>query len=348
VLLEADIRDLKANKTRRAQGVVIESALDRGRGAVATVLVQNGTLRTGDVVVVGSAYGKIRALMDDKGKQVKKAGPSIPVEIMGLSDVPSAGDALMVVSDERVAREAAAKRSSRRQEVRIAASSGPRVSLESFMSAPADGGGRKTLNLILKADGQGAVEALRGRVEGLSNAEVDIRVIYAGVGGITPNDVNLASASNAVLIGFNIRPDETVKRLAENELVDLRFYNVIYEVENDLKKALVGMLSPKFREVILGRAEVREVFKVSKVGTIAGCYVQNGKLTRNAKVRILRDSAVVFEGELESLRRFKDDVKEVAESFECGVQIARFSDLKQGDIIEAYTSELVAPEAVPA
>jgi translation initiation factor IF-2 len=348
VLLEADIRDLKANKTRRAQGVVIESALDRGRGAVATVLVQNGTLRTGDVVVVGSAYGKIRALMDDKGKQVKKAGPSIPVEIMGLSDVPSAGDALMVVSDERVAREAAAKRSSRRQEVRIAASSGPRVSLESFMSAPADGGGRKTLNLILKADGQGAVEALRGRIEGLSNAEVDIRVIYAGVGGITPNDVNLASASNAVLIGFNIRPDETVKRLAENELVDLRFYNVIYEVENDLKKALVGMLSPKFREVILGRAEVREVFKVSKVGTIAGCYVQNGKLTRNAKVRILRDSAVVFEGELESLRRFKDDVKEVAESFECGVQIARFSDLKQGDIIEAYTSELVAPEAVPA
>jgi len=348
VLLEADIRDLKANKTRRAQGVVIESALDKGRGAVATVLVQNGTLRAGDVVVVGSAYGKIRALMDDKGKQVKKAGPSIPVEIMGLSDVPSAGDALMVVSDERVAREAAAKRSSRRQEVRIAASSGPRISLESFMSTPADGGGRKSLNLILKADGQGAVEALRGRIEGLSNAEADIRVIYAGVGAITPNDVNLASASNAVLIGFNIRPDETVKRLAENELVDLRFYNVIYEVENDLKKALVGMLAPKFREVILGRAEVREVFKVSKVGTIAGCYVQSGKLTRNAKVRILRDSAVVFEGELESLRRFKDDVKEVAESFECGVQIARYSDLKQGDVIEAFTSELVAPEAVPA
>jgi translation initiation factor IF-2 len=348
VLLEADIRDLKANKTRRAQGVVIESALDKGRGAVATVLVQNGTLRAGDVVVVGSAYGKIRALMDDKGKQVKKAGPSIPVEIMGLSDVPSAGDALMVVSDERVAREAAAKRSSRRQEVRIAASSGPRISLESFMSTPADGGGRKSLNLILKADGQGAVEALRGRIEGLSNAEVDIRVIYAGVGAITPNDVNLASASNAVLIGFNIRPDETVKRLAENELVDLRFYNVIYEVENDLKKALVGMLAPKFREVILGRAEVREVFKVSKVGTIAGCYVQSGKLTRNAKVRILRDSAVVFEGELESLRRFKDDVREVAESFECGVQIARYSDLKQGDVIEAFTSELVAPEAVPA
>jgi translation initiation factor IF-2 len=347
VLLEADIRDLKANKNRRAQGVVIESALDKGRGAVATVLIQNGTLRAGDVVVVGSAYGKIRALLDDKGKQVKKAGPSIPVEIMGLSDVPSAGDTLVVVSDERVAREAAAKRSSRRQEVRIAAATGPRISLESFMQMPTDGG-RKTLNLILKADGQGAVEALRSRVEGISNAEVDIRVIYAGVGAITPNDVNLASASNAVLIGFNIRPDETVKRLGENEQVDLRFYNVIYDVENDLRKAMVGMLAPKFREVVLGRAEVREVFKVSKIGTIAGCYVQSGKLLRGSKVRILRDSAVVFEGELESLRRFKDDVREVADGFECGVQIAKFSDLKQGDVIEAFTSELVAPEPVPA
>jgi translation initiation factor IF-2 len=281
--------------------------------------------------------------LDDKGKKVKKAGPSMPVEIMGLSEVPSAGDTLMVVSDERVAREAAAKRSTRRQEVRIAASSGPRVSLESFMAMPADGG-HKTLNLVLKADGQGAVEALRSRVEGISNAEVDIRVIYAGVGAITPNDVNLASASNAVLIGFNIRPDETVKRLAENEQVDIRFYNVIYEIENDLRKAMLGMLTPKFREIILGRAEVREVFKVSKVGTIAGCYVQSGKLTRNAKVRILRDNAVVYESELESLRRFKDDVREVAENFECGVQIARFSDLKTGDVIEAYASELVAPE----
>jgi translation initiation factor IF-2 len=347
VLLEADIRDLKANKNRRAQGAVIESALDKGRGAVATVLIQNGTLRVGDVVVVGGAYGKIRALVDDKGKQVKKAGPSMPVEIMGLSEVPSAGDMLMVVSDERVARAAAAKRSTRRQEVRIAAASGPRISLESFMSMPADGG-MKTLNLILKADGQGAVEALRARVEGLSNAEADIRVLYAGVGAMTPNDVNLASASNAVLIGFNIRPDETVKRLAENEQVDIRFYNVIYDVENDIKKALMGMLAPKFRELILGRAEIREVFKVSKVGTIAGCYVQNGKLTRNAKVRIMRDSAVIFESELESLRRFKDDVREVQENFECGVQVARFADLKVGDVIEAYTSELVAPEPVPA
>ncbi len=347
VLLEADLKELKANKNRRATGVVIESALDRGRGAVATVLIQNGTLRVGDVVVVGAAYGKIRALVDDKGKQVKKAGPSIPVEIMGLSDVPAAGDALMVVSDERAAREAAAKRSTKRRDVRVAATSGPRVSLETFMQMPADGGS-KTLNLVIKADGQGSVEALRSRVESLSTGEVGIRVILAGVGGITPNDVNLASASNAVLIGFNIRPDETVKRLAENEQVDLRFYQVIYDVENDLKKAMVGLLAPKFREIVLGRAEVREIFKVSKVGAIAGCYVQSGKITRNSKVRVIRDSAVVFDGEIESLRRFKDDVREVAENFECGIQVARFADLKPGDVIEAWTSELVAPELQPA
>ncbi|MBV8367400.1 MAG: translation initiation factor IF-2 [Candidatus Eremiobacteraeota bacterium] len=348
VLLEAEVKELKANPHRRANGVVIESALDRGRGPVATVLVQNGTLRVGDVVVVGPTYGKIRALIDDKGKQTKKAGPSIPVEIMGLNDVPSAGDVMAVVSDEKSAREAAAKRQTKRRDVRIAASTGgAKVSLETFMLMPADGG-QKTLNLILKADGQGSVEALRGRVESLSTGEVDVRVILAGVGGITENDVNLASASNAVLIGFNIRPDESVKRLAESEQVDLRFYQVIYDVENDLKKAMVGMLAPKFREIVLGRAEVREIFKVSKVGSIAGCYVQSGKITRNAKVRVLRDSAVVFEGEIESLRRFKDDVREVAENFECGIQVARYGDLKQGDVIEAYTSELVAPELQPA
>jgi translation initiation factor IF-2 len=348
VLLEADLRELRANPHRRASGVVIESALDRGRGPVATALVQNGTLRVGDVVVVGPTFGKVRALLDDKGKQTKKAGPSIPVEIMGLNDVPSAGDTMMVVSDEKTAREAAAKRSTKRRDVRMAATTGgAKVSLETFMLMPADGG-QKTLNLILKADGQGSVEALRSRVESLSTGEVDVRVILAGVGGITENDVNLASASNAVLIGFNIRPDEAVKRLAESEQVDLRFYQVIYDVENDLKKAMVGMLAPKFREVILGRAEVREIFKVSKVGSIAGCYVQSGKITRNAKVRVLRDAAVVFDGEIESLRRFKDDVREVAENFECGIQVARFADLKQGDVIEAFTSELVAPELQPA
>jgi translation initiation factor IF-2 len=347
VLLEADIRDLKANKNRRASGVVIESALDRGRGAVATVLVQNGTLRVGDVVVVGGTFGKVRALVDDKGKQVKKAGPSIPVEIMGLQDVPAAGDTLMVVSDERVARETAEKRKTRRRDVRIAATGGAaRVSLETFMSMPAEG--KKTLNIIVKADGQGSVEALRARMESLSTEEVDIRVIHGGVGAITPNDVNLASASNAVLIGFNIRPDETVKRLAENEGVDLRFYQVIYEVEDDLKKAMRGMLAPVQREVTLGHAEVREIFKVSKVGSIAGCYVKDGKIQRNAKVRVLRDQAVIFDGELESLRRFKDDVREVAEGYECGIQVARYQDLKVGDVVEAYTVETVAAELANA
>ncbi|HEY9180165.1 MAG TPA: translation initiation factor IF-2 [Candidatus Baltobacteraceae bacterium] len=346
VLLEADIRDLKANKNRRATGVVIESALDRGRGAVATVLIQNGTLRVGDVVVVGGTFGKVRALVDDKGKQVKKAGPSIPVEIMGLQDVPAAGDTLMVVSDERVARETAEKRKTRRRDVRIAASGGQRVSLETFMSMPAEG--KKSLNIIVKADGQGSVEALRARMEQLSTEEVDIRVIHGGVGAITPNDVNLASASNAVLIGFNIRPDETVKRLAENEGVDLRFYQVIYEVEDDLKKAMRGMLAPVQREVTLGHAEVREVFKVSKVGSIAGCYVKDGKLNRNNKVRVLRDQAVIFDGEIESLRRFKDDVREVAEGYECGIQVAKYQDLKVGDVIEAYTIETVAAELANA
>lgn len=346
VLLEADIRELRANPHRRASGVVIESSLDRGRGAVATVLVQNGTLRAGDVIVAGGTYGKVRALIDDRGKQVKKAGPSIPVSVMGLADVPAAGDMLQVVSDDRVAREAADKRKSRRRDVRIAASDSQKVSLETFMSMPTEG--RKTLNLIIKADGQGSVEALRSRMESLSTDDVEIRVIHGGVGAISPNDVNLASASGAVLIGFNIRPDETARRLAEQDGVDLRFYQVIYEIEDDLKKAMRGMLKPIEREVTLGRAEVRQVFKVSKVGTIVGCYVQSGKITRNAKARVIRDSAVVFDGEIESLRRFKDDARDVAEGFECGVQIAKFQDLKEGDVIEAYAKELVAAEPVGA
>ena len=346
VLLEADIRELRANKNRRASGVVIESALHRGRGAVATVLVQNGTLRVGDIVVAGGTFGKVRALIDDKGKQVKKAGPSIPVEVMGLSDVPAAGDTLSVVSDERVARETAEKRATRRRDVRISATGSQRVSLETFMAMPAEG--KKVLNLIIKADGQGSLEALRARMESLSTDDVEIRVIHGGVGAISPNDVNLASASNGVLIGFNIRPDETARRLAENEGVDLRFYQVIYEIEDDLKKAMRGMLSPVEREVVLGRAEVRQVFKVSRVGTIVGCYVQSGKITRNAKARVIRDGTVVFDGEIESLRRFKDDVREVAEGFECGIQIAKFQDLKDGDVIEAYALERIAAELVRA
>jgi translation initiation factor IF-2 len=265
---------------------------------------------------------------------------------MGLSDVPAAGDSLAAVSDERVAREAAEKRATRRRDVRMQATGSQRVSLETFMSMPAEG--KKTLNLIIKADGQGSLEALRARMESLSTDDVEIRVIHGGVGAISPNDVNLASASNAVLIGFNIRPDETARRLAENEGVDLRFYQVIYEIEEDLLKAMRGMLKPIEREVSLGRAEVRQVFKVSKVGTIVGCYVVNGKIARNNKARVVRDSAVVFDGVIESLRRFKEDVREVAEGFECGIQIAKFQDLKEGDVIEAYTIEQVAPELVRA
>jgi translation initiation factor IF-2 len=265
---------------------------------------------------------------------------------MGLSDVPAAGDTLSVVSDERVARETAEKRATRRRDVRMAAAGSQRVSLETFMSMPTEG--KKTLNLIIKADGQGSLEALRTRMESLSTEDVEIRVIHGGVGAISPNDVNLASASNGVLIGFNIRPDETARRLAENEGVDLRFYQVIYEIEDDLKKAMRGMLSPIVREVVLGRAEVRQVFKVSRVGTIVGCYVTSGKITRNAKARVIRDSAVAFDGEIESLRRFKDDVREVAEGFECGIQIAKFQDLKEGDVIEAYALEHVAAELVRA
>ncbi|HEX3670567.1 MAG TPA: EF-Tu/IF-2/RF-3 family GTPase, partial [Candidatus Cybelea sp.] len=248
--------------------------------------------------------------------------------------------------DERVARETAEKRATRRRDVRMAATGSQRVSLETFMSMPAEGG--KVLNLIIKADGQGSLEALRARMESLSTEDVEIRVIHGGVGAISPNDVNLASASNAVLIGFNIRPDETARRLAENEGVDLRFYQVIYEIEDDLKKAMRGMLSPVEREVVLGRAEVRQVFKVSRVGTIVGCYVQSGKISRNAKARVIRDAAVVFDGEIESLRRFKDDVREVAEGFECGIQIAKFQDLKEGDVIEAFALEHVAAELVRA
>ncbi len=346
VLLEADIQDLKANKNRRATGVVIESALHPGRGPVASVLVQNGTLRVGDIVVVGGTYGKVRALVDSNGKQTKKAGPSIPVEVMGLREVPSAGDTLMVVSDERVARETAETRRTRRRDVRVAAGSSQRVSLETFMQMPTEG--KKTLNIIVKADGQGSVEALRARMEQLSTEEVEIRVIHGGVGAISGTDVSLASASNAVLIGFNIRPDETARRLAENDGVDLRFYQVIYNVEDDLRMAMRGMLSPVTREITLGHAEVREVFKVSKVGSIAGCYVKDGKIARGAKVRVLRDSAVIFDGELESLRRFKDDVREVAEGYECGIQVARYQDLRVGDVVEAYSTEQVAAELTPA
>ncbi len=340
VLLNADLLDLKANKNRRAQGVIIEARLDRNRGPVATVLVKNGTLRSGDVVVVGSTWGRVRALFDDKLEAIKRAGPAIPAEIMGLSDVPAAGDTLEVVSDERDARELAAKRSQRKREQRMATTRRP-VTLDGFLAAAKEGIVRD-LNLIIKAEAQGSVEALRSQLDGLANGEVRTRVIHTGVGGINESDVMLASASNAIIIGFNIRPDATMARKAAQEGVDVRLYDVIYNVIDEVKAAMTGMLKPQVREVVLGEAEVRKVFKVSKVGTIAGCYMRNGRVTRDAGVRVLRDSVQVYEGKLASLKRFKDDVREVSEGYECGIGIENFNDVKEGDVFEFYTTEEVA------
>jgi len=343
VLLNADLAELKANKNRRAQGVIIEAQLDRSRGALATVLVKNGTLRVGDVVVVGSAWGRVRALFDDKLKPIKRAGPSIPAEIMGLSDVPAAGDILEVVSDERDARELAAKRSQRKRDIRMATTKRT-ITLDGFL-AQAKEGGQRDLNLIIKADAQGSAEALRAQLDGLVNEEVRTRVIHTGVGGINESDVMLASASSAIIIGFNIRPDATITRKAETEGVDMRLYDVIYNAIDEVKAAMTGMLKPQEREVVLGQAEVRQIFKVSKVGTIAGCYVKSGKIVRDAKVRLLRDNVKIYEGKLASLKRFKDDVREVQEGYECGMAIENFNDLKEGDVIEAFTMEQVAPAA---
>ena len=344
VLLNADLLELKANKNRRAQGVIIEARLDRSRGPVATVLVKNGTLRVGDIVVVGSTWGRVRALFDDKLQPVKRAGPAIPAEIMGLSDVPAAGDVMEVVSDERDARDLSAKRSQRKREQQLATARRA-VTLEGFL-AQAKEGGIKDLNLIIKADAQGSVEALKSQLDNLANEEVRTRVIHTGVGGINESDVMLASASNAIIIGFNIRPDATISRKAEAEGVDIRLYDVIYTVIDDVKAAIAGMLKPRTREVAIGEVEVRKLFKVSRVGTIAGCYVRSGRITRDSRVRVLRDNVPVYEGKLASLKRFKDDAREVAEGYECGLAIENFNDIKEGDIIEAYTTEEVA--ATPA
>jgi translation initiation factor IF-2 len=340
VLLNADLLELKANKNRRAQGVIIEGRLDRARGPVATVLVKNGTLRVGDIIVVGSTWGRVRALFDDKHEAIKRAGPAIPAEIMGLSDVPAAGDVMEVVSDERDARELAAKRAQRKRDQRMATAKRA-ITLDGFL-AQAKEGGLKDLNLIIKGDAQGSVEALRSQLEGLANEEVRTRIIHTGVGGINESDVMLASASNAIIIGFNIRPDATIARKAEAEGVDIRLYEIIYNAIDDVKAAIAGMLKPQTREVVMGEVEVRKLFKVSKVGTIAGCYVRSGRIARDAGVRVLRDSVVVYEGKLASLKRFKDDAREVAEGYECGLSIENFNDIKEGDIIEAFSTEEVA------
>ncbi len=339
VLLTADMLELKANPDRAAKGTVIEAKLDRGRGPVATILVQNGTLRLGDIVIAGTAVGRVRAMQDDRGRKIEAAGPSVPVEITGLAEVPAAGDLFYAVEDERMARTLAEQRKAQEKQER--AQQQQKVTLENLF-AHINEGNVKELNIIVKADVQGSAEAVRASLEKLSNEEVRVRVIHSGVGGVNESDVMLASASGAIIVGFNVRPEAGAAESAARAEVDIRLYRIIYDCLEEIEQAMKGMLAPKYHEVVLGQAEVRQTFKVSGVGTIAGCYVQNGKMVRAAQVRIVRDSIVIHEGVLSSLKRFKDDAKEVQQGFECGMSFERYNDIKEGDIIEAFQMEEIA------
>lgn len=338
VLLVAEMRELKANPDRPAKGTVIESKLDKGRGPVATVLVQNGTLRVGDIVVAGTAVGHVRAMNDDKGRSVKKAGPSIPVEILGLSEVPEGGDTFYAVDDERKAREVVENRKFKEKQSKQQKASA--ISLDNLFEH-IESGKMKDLNIIVKADVQGSVEAVTQSLTRISNDEVRVNVIHGAVGAVTESDVMLASASGAIIVGFNVRPTPGAAAAAENDEVDIRLYRVIYDAIEDIEKALKGMLEPTFREAVTGHAEIRTTFRVSGVGTIGGAYVTDGKILRSSKVRVVRDGIVIHEGELGSLKRFKDDVKEVASGYECGLSIDKFNDIKDGDVVEAYVMEQV-------
>ena len=336
VLLEADMLELKANPNKQAKGVVIEARLDKSKGAIASMLVQRGTLDVGDTIVVGSSIGRIRSMTDEKGKKVKKAGPSTPVEIMGLTEVPQAGDIFYEVKDEKTAKHLIEKRKRQEREKTINAMS--KVTLDNLFSQM-EAGDLKVLNLIVKADVQGSVEAIKQSMEKLSNEEVRVKVIHAAAGAVTESDVTLAKVSNAIIIAFNVRPMPTAKDMAEKEEVEIKQYSVIYQAIDDVESAMKGMLAPKYEEHIIGNAEVRQTFKISNVGTIAGAYVLDGKLERNAGVRVLRDNVVIHDGKLASLKRFKDDAKEVSKGYECGIQIEKYNDIKEGDIIEAYIME---------
>lgn len=342
IILVAEMKELKANPNKKARGSIIEAQLDKGRGAVATVLVQNGTLNVGDPIVAGSTYGRVRAMMNDKGQKVKKAGPSMPVEILGLNEVPRAGDMFYVAQSEKHARQVAESVAAKNREDLIK-DTPQKVSLDDLFSQ-IQSGNIKELNIVIKADVQGSVEAVRASLEKLSNDEVRIRTIHGGVGAITESDVMLASASNAIIIGFNVRPEASAKTVADDQKVDIRLYRVIYNAIEDITAAMKGMLDPVFEEKIIGHAEVRQLFKASGVGTIGGAYVKDGKIQRNARVRIVRDGIVVHEGELATLRRFKDDVKEVATGYECGIVINKFNDIKEGDIVEAFVMEEIKPQ----
>ncbi|QNB45724.1 translation initiation factor IF-2 [Thermanaerosceptrum fracticalcis] len=341
ILLVAEVRELKANPNRKAKGTVVEAKLDKGRGPVATVLVQNGTLEVGDFIIAGTTQGRIRAMQDDKGRRLKKAPPSTPVEIIGLSEVPQAGDIFLAVDDERLAKQITSERSALKREEAI--QSRGRVSLDDLFARIQQGEVRE-LNIIIKADVQGSIEAIKQSLEKLSNNEVRVNIIHQGVGGITETDVMLASASNAIIIGFNVRPDANARKTAESQQIDIRLYRVIYNAIEDVKAAMSGLLKPEIREVVLGRAEVRATFRVPKVGVIAGCYVTEGKIARNAQVRVIRNGIVVHEGEIDSLKRFKDDAKEVNAGYECGIGLARFNDIHEGDQLEAFTFEEIKRE----
>ena len=333
ILLVAEVQELKANPNKRARGTVVEAELDKGRGPVATILVQHGTLRVGDPIVVGSTYGRVRAMVNDKGRRLKEAGPSTPVEITGLNDVPQAGDPFIVFEDEKKARSIGEARAAKQRESERRGSS--RVSLDDLFQQIQEGD-IKELHLIVKADVQGSVEALRGALEKIDVNGTRVKIIHSGVGAITESDVTLANASNAIIIGFNVRPEPNARNMAEQEKIDIRLHRVIYTVIEEIEQALKGMLDPVYKENIIGQAEIREVFKVSKVGNIAGCYVTEGKLSRDAGARVIRDGIVIYEGKLETLKRFKDDAKEVAAGYECGLTLDRFQDIKVGDTIEAF------------
>ena len=337
VVLTAEMQELRANPNRAAKGTVIEARLDKGRGPVMTVLVQNGTLRQGDIIIAGTAVGRVRVMTNDKGERVTEAGPSVPVEITGMSEVPNAGDTFNAVADERMARELVEQR---KTEKKNAGASSVKVSLEDLFSRIQEGE-LKDLNIIVKADVQGSAEAIKASLEKLTNEEVRVKVIHSAVGAINESDVMLAATSGAIIVGFNVRPDAAARDNAARNNVDMRMYRVIYDCINEIEAAMKGMLAPKFKEAVIGHAEVRQTYKVSHVGTICGCYVTDGKIVRSCSVRVVRDGIVVHEGMLASLRRFKDDVKEVSNNYECGLSIEKFNDVKEGDVIEAFVMEQI-------
>jgi len=336
VILTAEVQELKANPNRRAKGTVIEARLDKNRGPIATLLVQNGTLNQGDIVIAGTAVGRVRVMTNDKGRTVKSAGPSVPVEITGLAEVPAPGDEFNAVADERMARELVEQRKQAQKDA--AANAMSKVTLDNLFARMQEGQ-MKELPLIVKADVQGSAEALKASLEKISNEEVRVKVIHTGVGAINESDILLASTAGAIIVGFNVRPDAGAQASAQRTDVDMRFYRVIYDAIDEIEAAMKGMLAPKFEEVVIGHAEVRLTYKVSAVGTVCGCMVKDGKITRDAQVRVLRDNIVIHEGEIGSLQRFKDAVKEVSSGYECGISVAKFNDLKEGDVFECFTMQ---------